>query len=166
MKKVIIALAAMFSVALGAQAQKFGTVDTQSIMQSLPEITKANGELQAKAQELDNQMKEMQDEFQKNYEAYEKAKATLSADQQKNRENELQEQYNKIQSAAQQNQQDLQKMQQEKMQPIQQKIMTAIQNVGKAGQYTFIFESTAPLYTGAGAKDVTAEVKAEINKIK
>ena len=63
-------------------------------------------------------------------------------------------------------QQELQKLQQEKMQPIQQKIMTAIQNVGKAGQYTYIFEASAPLYTGAGSKDVTADVKAEINKIK
>jgi outer membrane protein len=111
-------------------------------------------------------MKEMQDEFQKNYEAYEKAKSTLSAADQQTREAELQEQYTKIQNAAQQNQQELQKLQQEKMQPIQQKVMTAIQNVGKAGQYTYIFESSAPLYAGAGSKDVTAEVKAEINKIK
>lgn len=166
MKKTIIALAAMFAVALGANAQKFGHVDTQSIMQSLPELTKANGELQAKAQELDNQMKEMLDEFQKNYEAYEKTKATLAPKDQQTREAELQEQYTKIQNAAQQNQQELQKLQQEKMQPIQQKIMTAIQNVGKAGQYTYIFEASAPLYTGAGSKDVTADVKAEINKIK
>ena len=166
MKKVIIALAARFSVALGANAQKFGHVDTQAIMQSLPEITRIQGELQAKAQEYENQMKEMQDEFQKNYEAYEKAKPTLSAADAKAREDELQEQYTKIQSAAQQNQQELQKLQQEKLQPIQQKIMTAIQNIGKAGQYTYIFENGVPLYAGAGSKDVTAEVKAEINKIK
>ena len=166
MKKTIIALVAMFAVALGANAQKFGHVDTQAIMQSLPEITRISGELQAKAQELDNQMKEMQEEFQKNYDAYEKAKPTLSAADQQKREAELQEQYTKIQGAAQQNQQEIQKLQQEKMAPIQQKIMTAIQNVGKAGQYTYIFEATAPLYTGAGSKDVTAEVKAEINKLK
>lgn len=166
MKKIIIALVAVFGIALGANAQKFGHVDTQSIMQSLPELTKANGELQAKAQELDNQMKEMQDEFQKNYEAYEKVKASLAANEQERREAELQEQYSKIQAAGQQNQQDMQKMQQEKMAPIQQKIFTAIQNVGKAGQYTYIFEISAPLYAGPSSKDVTADVKAEINKMK
>ena len=54
MKKIIIALFAVLGVATSVSAQKFGHVDTQSIMQSLPEITKANGELQAKAQEYEN----------------------------------------------------------------------------------------------------------------
>ena len=70
------------------------------------------------------------------------------------------------QQTAQQNQQEFQKQQTEKMQPIQQKVITAIQNVGKAGQYTYIFEQGAALYIGTGSKDVTSEVKAEINKLK
>ena len=52
------------------------------------------------------------------------------------------------------------------MAPVYQKVQTAIQNVGKAGQYTYIFEMGAALYIGTGSKDVTAEIKAEINKLK
>ena len=74
--------------------------------------------------------------------------------------------YQKIQQTYAQNQQELQKQQQEKMAPVYQKVQTAIQNVGKAGQYTYIFEQGAALYVGAGSKDVTAEVKAELNKLK
>lgn len=166
MKKIIIALVAVFSMALSANAQKFGHVDTQNIMQSLPELTKVNGELQAIAQQYENDLKAMQEELQRKAEEYDKNKATMSATAQQEQEKTLQDMYAKIQQTAQQNQQNFQKQQQEKMQPIQQKIMTAIQNVGKAGQYTYIFENGAALYVGPSSKDVTSEVKAEINKLK
>ncbi len=166
MKKLFMSLVVALTALTTANAQKFGHVDTQDIMQNLPELTKVNGELQAIAQQYDNELKEMQTELQTKAEDYEKQKSTMSATAQAEQEKTLQELYTKIQQTAQQNQQDFQKQQQEKMQPIQQKIMTAIQNVGKAGQYTYIFETGAALYVGTGSKDVTAEVKAELNKLK
>jgi len=141
MKKTIIALVAVFAMALNANAQKFGHVDTQNIMQSLPELTKVNGELQAIAQQYDNDIKAMQEELQRKAEEYDKNKATMSATAQQEQEKALQDMYAKIQQ-------------------------TAIQNVGKAGQYTYIFENGAALYMGPSSKDVTSEVKAEINKLK
>lgn len=166
MKKTIIALVAMLTMAISANAQKFGHVDTQSIMQSLPDLTKVNGELQAIAQQYENDLKAMQDELQRKADDYDKNKATMAKSAQEKAEQELQEMYTKIQQTYQQNQQDMQKQQQEKLAPIQQKIQTAIQNVGKNGKYTYIFEMGAALYIGEGSTDVTAEVKAEINKLK
>ena len=166
MKKIIIALFAVLGVATSVSAQKFGHVDTQAIMQSLPEVTKANGELQATAQQYENELKTMQDEIQRKAEEYDKQKATMNATQQQAAEQDLQTLYNKLQEAYQQNQQNIQKKQEELMAPITNKIKTAIQNVGKAGQYTYIIESTLPLYIGASSTDVTNAVKAEINKIK
>ena len=156
----------MLLAPMAMMAQKFGHVDSQAIITSMPDITRINGELQAKAQEYDNALKEMQTELQNKADSYEKTKATMNATTQQETEAQLNEMYQKIQQTYQQNQQDMQKLQQEKMAPVQQKIQTAIQNVGKAGQYTYIFETNAPLYVGADSKDVTAEVKAEINKIK
>lgn len=166
MKKIIITLVVMFSMAISANAQKFGHVDTQSIMQTLPELTKVNGELQALAQQFDNDLKAMQEEIQRKADEFEKNKATMSKTAQEEQEKAIQDLYAKYQQTYQQNQQEMQKQQQEKMQPIQQKVMTAIQNVGKAGQYTYIFELGSALYIGPGSKDVTSEVKAEINKLK
>ncbi len=166
MKKTIIALVAVFAMTLSANAQKFGHVDTQNIMQTLPELTKVNGELQAIAQQYDNDLKAMQEELQRKAEEYDKNKATMSATAQQEQEKTLQDMYTKIQQTAQQNQQNLQKQQAEKMQPINQKVMTAIQNVGKAGQYTYIIDQNTALYIGPSSKDVTSEVKAEINKLK
>ena len=166
MKKTIIALVATFAMALGANAQKFGHVDVQAIMQSLPEVTKANGERQAQAQQYDNELKQMQEEIQKKGEEYEKNKATMSATAQQQTETDLQAMYQKLQEAYQQNQQEMQKKQNELMEPIQKKVITAIENVGKAGGYTYIAQSGMFLYMGADVKDVTADVKAEINKLK
>ena len=48
--------------------------------------------------------------------------------------------YQKMQQTYQDNQQALQKMQQDKMQPVVTKVRNAINNVGKTGGYTYIFE--------------------------
>ena len=163
MKRLIIIM--MLFAPMAVMAQKFGHVDSQSIMTTLPEIAKINGELQATAQQFENELKAMQDEFQRKVDEYDKAMA-MNATTQKETEASLQEMYQKMQQTYAQNQQELQKQQQEKMAPVYQKVQTAIQNVGKAGQYTYIFEQSAALYVGAGSKDVTAEVKAELNKLK
>ena len=157
MKKIIILM--MLFAPLAVMAQKFGHVDTQSIMQTLPEIAKVNGELQAIAQQYENDLKAMQEELQRKSDEYEKAKATMAPTKQKETETSLAEMYQKIQQTYAQNQQEM-------MAPIYKKVQTAIQNVGKAGQYTYIFEQGAALYIGTGSKDVTSEVKAELNKLK
>lgn len=164
MKKTILML--MLLAPMAMMAQKFGHVDSQAIITSMPDITRINGELQAKAQEYDNALKEMQTELQNKADSYEKTKATMNATTQQETEAQLNEMYQKIQQTYQQNQQDMQKLQQEKMAPVQQKIQTAIQNVGKAGNYTYIFEVGTAVYIGADSKDVTADVKAELNKLK
>lgn len=156
----------MLLAPMAMMAQKFGHVDSQAIITSMPDITRINGELQAKAQEYDNALKEMQTELQNKADSYEKTKATMNATTQQETEAQLNEMYQKIQQTYQQNQQDMQKLQQEKMAPVQQKIQTAIQNVGKAGNYTYIFEVGTAVYIGADSKDVTADVKAELNKLK
>ncbi len=110
----------------------------------------------------------MQDEIQKKSDDYDRNKSTMNETKQKETETELQGLYQKYQQAYQDNQQALQKLQQDKIQPITNKIMTAIKNVGKAGGYVYIMDVSAgiPYISDTLSKDVTAEVKAEINKIK
>lgn len=164
MKKLVLFL--MLMVPLATFAQKFGKVNTQTIMQALPEIAKINGELQAQSKQYENDLKSMQDELQRKSDAYDKGKATMNATAQKTAEEELQTLYQKIQQAYQDNQQALQKAQQEKMQPVIEKVRNAIDAVGKAGGYTFILEEGTAIYTGTTVEDVTAKVQAEIAKAK
>ena len=164
MKKLIVMLMMMAPVAVFAQ--KFGKVNTQTIMQSLPELSKVNGELEATAKQYKNELKSMQEELQRQSEAYEKAKSTMNATTQQQKEQELQGLYQKIQQTYQDNQQALQKAQQEKMQPVLNKVRNAIQNVGNTGGYTYIFEEGAAVYTGTNVEDVTSKVQSELTKMK
>ena len=164
MKKLIVMLMMMAPVAVFAQ--KFGKVNTQTIMQSLPELSKVNGELEATAKQYENELKSMQEELQRQSEAYEKAKSTMNATTQQQKEQELQGLYQKIQQTYQDNQQALQKAQQEKMQPVLNKVRNAIQNVGNTGGYTYIFEEGAADYTGTNVEDVTSKVQSELTKMK
>ena len=164
MKKLIVMLMMMAPVAVFAQ--KFGKVNTQTIMQSLPELSKVNGELEATAKQYENELKSMQEELQRQSEAYEKAKSTMNATTQQQKEQELQVLYQKIQQTYQDNQQSLQKAQQEKMQPVLNKVRNAIQNVGNTGGYTYIFEEGAAVYTGTNVEDVTSKVQSELTKMK
>lgn len=168
MKKIIIMMLAFMPLTMFAQ--KFGHVDTQAIMQSLPELAKVRGELEAKATEYENELKAMQEELQNKADAYDKAKATMSQTQQQEKETELQGIYQKIQQAYQDNQQAMQKLQQEKMEPIQAKVITAIKNVQEKGGYVYIMDMQALAGTvfinTKLSTDVTKDVQAEIKNIK
>jgi outer membrane protein len=164
MKKIILMF--MLMAPLATFAQKFGKVNTQNIMQTLPEISKINGELEATAKQYENELKSMQEELQRQSDAYDKGKSTMNATALQAKEQELQQLYQKIQQTYQDNQQNLQKAQQEKMQPVIVKVRNAIENVGKAGGFTYIFEEGVAVFTGSNVEDVTSKVQAEINKLK
>lgn len=164
MKKIIIMM--MLFAPMSIFAQKFGHVDTQSIIQTLPDIARINGELQAMAQEKDNELQAMSAEFQRKLDDYQKTQSTMNQTKKEEVEKELSEMSQKIQQAQQDAQQSLQQAQNEKFAPVQAKIHTAIENVGKAGNYTYIFETGVAVYIGPDSKDVTADVKAELSKMK
>ena len=154
--------------AFAQTAPKFGHVNAQAIMQELPEFIKARGELEAQSKQYENDMKAMQDEIQRKGDEYEKNQSTMNATAKAEAEAALNQLMQKYQQAYQDNQQALQKAQQEKMQPIMDKVITAIRNVGKNGGYVNIMDvsSGIPYISDTLSKDVTADVKAEMNKIK
>ena len=166
MKKLILML--MLFAPLSMFAQKFGHLNAQEVMSGMPEYIKASGELQATAKQYEADLKSMQDELQRKSEEYDKTKSTMNATKQKETEQSLQQMYQKIQQTYQDNQQALQKSQQEKMQPIMTKLVNAIKEVGKAGGYVYIMDTSMgiPYISDTLSKDVTAEVKAQLNKTK
>ena len=169
MKKLVLMLLMCVPFAAFAQtAPKFGHVNAQAIMQELPEFIKARGELEAQSKQYENDMKAMQDEIQCKNDEYEKNRSTMNETTRTETENNLNQLVQKYQQAFQDNQQALQKAQQEKLQPIMNKIMTAIRTVGKNGGYVYIMDVSGgiPYISDTLSKDVTEEVKTEMNKIK
>ena len=91
----------------------------------------------------------------------------MNATKQQETEAMLNDLMQKYQQALQDNQAAFNKAQQEKMAPIQEKIYKAIENVGKAGGYVYVMQTgSLPYISDTLSKDITAEVKAELNKMK
>jgi outer membrane protein len=164
MKKLIICAICAICGFTTANAQKFGHVNSQEIIQAMPEFAKARTEIEALTKQYEADLKAMQEELQKKSEAYEKEQATLPANIKQRRETELQEMYQKIQQSYQDNQQALAKEQQEKMQAITTKVLDAIKQVGTAGGYVYIMDLTSgiPYISTTLSTDVTAQVKAKL----
>ena len=166
MKKLVLIL--MLCAPMTMFAQKFGHVNAQEVMASMPEFLKAKGDIEASAKKFETELTAMQEELKRKSDEYEKTKSTMNATKQQETEASLQQMYQKIQQTYQDNQQSLQKAQQEKMGPITGKLVDAIKAVGKAGGYVYIMDVSAgiPYISDTLSKDVTAEVKAQLNKMK
>ena len=164
MKKILIcAICAICGFATANAQGKFGHVNTQEIIQAMPEYQKAQTEIKALQDQYEADLKSMQDELQKKAEAFDKEQATLPDNIKQRRNQELQDMYTKIQQSFQDNQQALQKASGEKMQAIQTKVLDAIKSVGSAGNFTYIVEmGSLPYISTTLSTDVTAQVKAKL----
>ena len=164
MKKIILCALCAICGFTTANAQKFGHVNSQEIIQAMPEFTKARTDIETLTKQYEADLKSMQEELQKKSEAYEKEQATLPANIKQRRETELQDMYAKIQQSYQDNQQALAKEQSEKMQAITTKVLDAIKAVGDAGGYVYIMDLTGgiPYISSTLSTDVTSQVKAKL----
>lgn len=165
MKKFIIcALCAICGFTTANAQAKFGHVNTQEIIQAMPEFTTARADIEKLTQQYEADLKSMQDELQKKAETFEKEEATLPENIKTRRNQELQDLYQRIQQTYQDNQQALAKAQQEKMQAITAKVLDAIKAVGQEGGYVYVMDMSAgiPYISTTLSSDVTAQVKAKL----
>ena len=87
MKKLFLML--MLCAPMTLFAQKFGHLDSQALLQSLPEATAVQSKLEAKGKEYQKQIEDMQSELQRQAEAYDKSKSTMNATKQAETDEEL-----------------------------------------------------------------------------
>ena len=162
MKKVLFMILMLAPIA--AMAQKFGHVNSQEVIQAMPEYTKAKTEIDALQQQYEADLKGMQEEFTKKVKDYEANANTLPDNIKQRRETELQEMQQKIQQSYQDNQQALARASQEKMQAITTKVVDAIKAIGQAGGYVDIMDMTGgiPYISTTLSTHVTAQVKAKL----
>lgn len=164
--KLTLAVALMLC-ATAASAQKFGRVDLAAIVPNMPEFKEAQTNLEAYSLELQNQLEQIQVEFNQKYAEYEKNRATYTDAIRQMKESELtqlQQRFGEFQQIAQQ---DLQQKEAELMEPIYTKANEAVKAVAMAGGYMAIFSTAGDMPSSAGLAyfdpssltDITAEVK-------
>lgn len=159
-KRLILA----FLIALPSMAfaQKFGVVNTESVVSALPEYKEMQATYEASAKKLQDEYDYLREKFQKEFNEYQAMPEDTPNSIKERRTQELQELDQKIQQFSLNAQNELQQTQQRLLQPIMERVRTAIQTVGQEGSFTMIFENTMPVYTGTDAVDVTPQVRTKL----
>ena len=163
-KKILLALIVALPLSINAQSAKFGHCNSQDIIPSMQEYKDAETKMKSVQEQYATEGKKIEDELTKKGQAFEELSksATATEAQKKAAEEEIQALYQKYQNFMQAAQQDMQNQQNQQMAPVMQKFNDAVQAVGKENGFTFIYETTSLIYTGADAQDVTPLVKAKL----
>ncbi len=133
---IIIVLAGQNAM---AQNFKFGHVNSDQVIQSMPEFDSASVKLQKFQKELVNALDLMQVELNTKNEAYVKESKNLSDIVKQTKEQELTDMNRRIQEFQTSAQTQLQDKQAELFQPIVAKVNKAISDVGKENGYIYVF---------------------------
>lgn len=162
LKKLALALAAVVVLPTMAFAQKFATVDVQSIFGDMPETKAAETQVSEAGKKYDAEYKSLQEEVDKKYQEFQGLAADTPDAIKERRMQEIQELAQKADRFRQTATEDMQRQQQQLLAPIQQKIVDAIKSVGQEGGFTMIFPVEAPVYVGTDVVDATPLVRAKL----
>ncbi len=167
MKKTLkLALAAVLMLGSSSLfAQKFGRINTQEIIMSMPETKTMQTNMEAFGKELQDNIETMNVEFNTKFQDYQKNLNTYTDTVREMKERELQDLQGRIREFQERAQQDYQKKSDELLSPIIQKAKEAIDKVSVAGGYMFVFDtSTGSLayFNETTLTDIAPEVKKEL----
>lgn len=141
---VVFAAAAGISVA----QTKVGHINSEAIMQALPEAIDAQKSLDAMVSGWENELQKMQADWKKKFDDYEKRKLILTDQSRAEAEKELRELDQSISDFRNkkfgQNGELFQK-QNEVMKPIQNKIFKVLEEIAKDDSYDYIFDKSGDI---------------------
>ena len=142
MKRFVGIASLLFLIAFTGQAQslKFGHINSDELIQALPEFDTATKKLEAFRQELINQLELMTVELNNKSDAYQKESKNLTDIVKQTKEQELYDLNRRIQEYQTNAQEQLQNKNLELFQPIYTKVDKAIKDVGKENGFIYVFD--------------------------
>jgi outer membrane protein len=148
MKKTILLFAGLVIIVSSSLAQKFGFVDTDYILNQIPEYKTANTELDKNSADWQKEIAAKYAEIDKLYKTYQAEQILLTDDLKKKRENEI---VNKEKDARDLQKQrfgtdgDLFKKRMELVKPIQDKVYNAVKSVAEKAGLAIIFDKASDM---------------------
>jgi outer membrane protein len=133
-----------FALSLSAQAQKFGYVDSGSILETMPKVKEAESNLEALGKQLQAKGEKMMQDFQLKYQDLQKKVqgGEITPKDQQTQAAVLEEERNKILQFEQDMQTQLAEKRESLLSPILEEVRAAIQTVAKENSYTYIFDGS------------------------
>lgn len=161
-KKILLAVAVALPMFAAAQAPKFGVINTQTVMEALPDTKQVEEQIVAASKKYEDEFTKLQEEMNKAVQEFQALSADTPETIKQRRQQEIQDLYQKSEQFRQTATQDLQRQQQQLMAPVIEKMTTAINAVGKEQGLSFVFEQQSPLYVGDDVIDITPLVKTKL----
>jgi outer membrane protein len=148
MKKLILTSVVFFFSVVMVHAQKFAYVDSQYILDNLPEYTEAQAQLDEVSAQWQKEIEGKFAEVDKMYQDYQAQAVLLPEDMKKKKEQEIVDKEKEAKNLQRQRfgqNGDLMKKRQELVKPIQEKVYNAIQEIATSNNYSVIFDKAGAL---------------------
>ncbi|MHC6201264.1 OmpH family outer membrane protein [Elizabethkingia miricola] len=139
------------------KAQKLAHADIAGILTAMPEMKKANEQLEALGKMKQAELVKLQQALQDKAQAYQKA-----GKQDQAKEAEFQKEADNIQKMGQAAQKDVADKQETLYAPIDKKLNDAISAVAKAKGLEYVFDANGQGLVYKGGLDVTADIKKQL----
>jgi len=163
----LIFTATFLLTGFASYAQKFAYVDTEYILQNVPEYNSAQTRIDALTVEWQKEIEAKFAEIDRLYRTYQNEAVLLPEEMKRKREEEIINKEREVKELQQKRfgqNGDLFKKREELIKPIQEKIYKALEEVANAGNYAVIFDkagSVSMLYTNPRF-DISEEVLAKM----
>ena len=163
MKRMTLAMG-ILCMTFALQAQKFGHITSEQLLQAMPEYDTAQQNVQDLRQQYDLEIERIQVEINKKIEEFNQTEATMSDLIKEAKASEIQEMQVRLQNFAQTAQQDLQQQSMVLIQPVMDKARKAIDEVAKENGLLYVFDLSQgnPVYVGEASMDMLVPVKAKL----
>ncbi|GAB1418303.1 OmpH family outer membrane protein [Bacteroidales bacterium] len=147
-----------------AQTLKIGYIDSNAIMNIMPEKAEVEKKLKDFEAQLEGELRAMMTEYQTKITDYQNNLATMSNLIKQSKEKEITDLQGRIQEFQQNADQEFGEKRVELLSPVIDKVKKAIDDVGKEYNYTYIIDSATGvlLHVGSDADDVTKLVKTKL----
>lgn len=161
-KFVLFALLLLPVYAFAQESQKIAYFNYTEVIQAMPEVAQMNDSIQKQAEVFESELKILQEEFEKKYQAYLEQQDTLAESIKTRRQQEIMDLQERAQTFQQQAYQSQEQLQRALLAPIQEKIMKAVQDVGAENNYTYVLEAGSLLYVSPQSINATPLVKTKL----
>jgi outer membrane protein len=143
MKKIVLTIAIVFSLFVVSNAQKYGFIDSEYIMENIPAFTAAQEQLNQLSSQYQKELEAMHAEVEQMYKDFQAESVLLSEDMKRKREDVIitkEKEYKQLQRKYFGPEGDLYTKRQGLVKPIQDDIFSAVQEIANEGSYAVIFD--------------------------
>lgn len=143
MKRIILISAVVLLTAVASFAQRYAYVDTEYILNNIPEYKDAQQQLDDISAKWQNEIEKKFQKIDQLYKEFQADAALMPEDMKKQREEEIIQQEKQVRQLQQKRfgkDGDLHQKRQELIKPIQEKVYNAIEEIATEQNYAFVFD--------------------------